>query len=185
MRKIAIASFVAAVLVLPAVLAAEGGPGASGPAKEHEWLQSLAGQWESDIEVSTGPGQPLLKVKGTETTRPIGKLWILSEGETKQAAMSFARALTLGYDTARKKYIGTWVDSNSTHIGRYEGEMDAAGKTLTLVGEIPHPYDNVRMVKVREVIELKSPDQKVVTTSLQGDDGNWLTLVTVNAQRKK
>ena len=184
MRTIAIASFVAAVLVLPAALAAQG-PGTTGPAKEHGWLQGLAGQWESDIEVSTGPGQPPLKVKGTETTRPIGKLWIVSEGETKQAAMSFARSLTLGYDAAKKKYVGTWVDSNSAYIGRYEGEMDAAGKTLTLAGEIPHPYDNVRLVKVREVIELKSPDQKVVTTSLQGDDGNWFTLVNVNAQRKK
>lgn len=184
MRKIAIAGFLAAVLAVSAV-AAQNVPGAAGPAKEHEWLQSLAGQWEADLEVVAAPGQPPMKLKATETTRRIGQLWILTEAETKQAAMHFARGLILGYDTAKKKYVGTWVDSNSTHIGRYEGTMDAAGKTLTLEGEIPHPYDNVRMVKVREVIELKSPDQKVVTTSLQGDDGNWFTLVTVNAQRKK
>ena len=53
MRKIAIASFVAAALILPAAFAA---PGMPGPAKEHEWLQGLAGQWDSEIEVSTGPG---------------------------------------------------------------------------------------------------------------------------------
>ena len=182
MRKIAIAGFVAVVLALPAALAAQGAPG---PGQEHEWLQRLAGEWEADLEVTAAPGQPPLKLKSTETTRPIGKLWILTQGETALPAMPFARALTLGYDTAKKKYVGTWVDSNSTYIGRYEGEMDAAGKTLTLAGEIPHPYDNVRLVKVREVIELKSPDEKVVTTSLQGDDGNWFTLVTVNAQRKK
>ena len=76
------------------------------------------------------------------------------------------------------------MDTNSTHIGRYEGAMDAEGKTLTLLGETPSPYDG-RPVKVREVIELKSPDRKTVTTSLQGDDGKWFTLVTVNAQRKK
>lgn len=184
MRKIAIASFVAAALAVPAALAAQV-PGAPGPAQEHEWLQRLAGEWEAELEVMTQPGQPPLKLKSTETIRRIGQYWILTEGETKPPAMPYARALALGYDTARKKYVGTWVDSNSTYIGRYEGAMDAAGTTLTLEGELPHPHDGLRMVKVREVIELKSPDQKVVTTSLQGDDGNWFTLVTVNARRKK
>ena len=182
MRKIAIAGFVAALLALPATLIAQGPPG---PAKEHEWLQRLAGDWETELEVMTAPGQPPLKVKATETIRRIGQLWVLSEADTKPPAMPFARALAVGYDTAKKKYVGTWVDSNSTHIGRYEGTTDAAGNTLTLEGEIPHPYDAVRMVKVREVIELKGPDEKVVTTSLQGDDGNWFPLVTAKAQRKK
>ena len=183
MRKIAIAGFLAAALAMPAALAAQNAPGA--PTQEHAWLQRLAGEWETEIEVVTQPGQPPLKLKATESTRRIGQLWVLTAGETTPPAMPFARALALGYDSAKKKYVGTWVDSNSTHIGRYEGAMDAAGKTLTLEGEIPHPYDGTRLVKVREVIELKSPDQKVVTTSLQGDDGNWFPLVTVNAQRRK
>ena len=182
MRKIVIAGFVAVVLVLPAVLGAQG---PAGPAKEHEWLQRFEGEWETELEVMTAPGQPPLKVKATETIRRIGQFWILSEADTKPPAMPFARALAIGYDTAKKKYVGTWVDSNSTNIGRYEGTTDAAGSTLTLEGETPHPYDAVRMVKVREIIELKSQDEKVVTTSLQGDDGSWFTLVTAKARRKK
>lgn len=185
MRKIAIASFVAAVLAVPAALTAQAGPGTPGPTAEHEWLQRLTGQWETEVEVMAEPGKPPLKVEATETTRRIGQLWVLTHAEAKPSAMPFARALTLGYDPAKKKYVGTWVDSNSTYIGKSEGTLDAAGTTLTLEGEIPHPYDNVRLIKVREVIELKSPDHKVVTTSLQGDDGNWLTLVTVNARREK
>jgi hypothetical protein len=73
----------------------------------------------------------------------------------------------------------------AAHIGKYEGSTDAAGRALTLEGEMPSPFDPARSVRVREVIELKSRDQKVVTTSLQGEDGNWFTLVTVNARRKK
>ena len=183
MRKIAIASFMAAVLAMPATLAAQpGGPAAT---KEHEWLHQLAGRWEADVEVSAEPGKPPLKLKSTEDTRRIGGFWILSASEALPPGMPFARALTLGYDPLKKKYVGTWVDSNSTHIGTYEGSLDAAGTTLTLEGEMPSPFDPSSSVRVREVIELKSPDQKVVTTSLQGEDGNWFTLVTVNARRKK
>ncbi len=184
MRKIAIASFMAAVLALPAARAAQDAPGVPAPTKEREWLHQLAGQWEADLEVWAGPGNPPQKLKSTEDTRRIGGSWILSESEVVAPGMPFARALILGYDPQKKKYVGTWVDSNSTHIGRYEGSLDAAGTTLTLEGEMPSPFDPTRSVRVREVIELKSRDQKVVTTSLQGEDGNWFTLVTVSARRK-
>ena len=185
MRKIAIASFMAAVLAMSAALVAQDAPGIPAPTKEHEWLHQLAGPWEADLEVWAGPGKPPLKLKSTENIRRIGGFWILSEGEVTPPGMPFARALTLGYDPQKKKYAGTWVDSNSTHIGKYEGSMDAAGRTLTLEGEMPSPFDPARSVPVREVIELKSPDQKVATTSMQGEDGNWITLVTINARRKK
>lgn len=185
MRKIAIASFMAAVLAVSAAFAAQDAPGIPGSTKEHEWLHQLAGQWEADVEVFAEPGKPPLKLKSTESTRRIGGFWILSESEITPPGMPFARALTLGYDPQKKLYVGTWVDSNSTHIGKYEGSRDAAGTTLTLEGEMPSPFDPVKSVRVREVIELKSPDQKVVKTSLQGEDGNWFPLLTVNARRKK
>lgn len=184
MRKIAITSLVAALLAVPAALTAQQAPGAPGTIQEQEWLQRLAGDWEATIAVFSAPGQPPLEVQATETTRRVGQLWVLTHAETKLAAMPFARALTLGYDAAKKKYVGTWVDSSSTYIGHYEGTLDAAATTLTMEGELPHPYDG-RLVKVREVIEVKGPDQKVVTTSLEGDDGSWFTLVIVNARRTK
>src|SRR5688572_18455384 len=163
MRKYAIAGFMVAVLAVPAALAAQEAPGMPAPMKEHEWLHQLAGQWEADLEVTGEPGKPPLKLKSTENTRRIGGFWILSESEVTPPGMPFARALTLGYDPQKKKYVGTWVDStNATHIGKYEGSMDVAGRTLTLEAEMPSPFDPSRSVHVREVIELKSPDQKVV-----------------------
>lgn len=181
MRKTAIAGFMAAmaaILVLPAVLAAQ-------PTKEHEWLHQLAGQWDADIEIFAEPGKPPMKLKSTEHTRRIGGYWILSEGEVTGSPMPFKRALTLGYDPQKKKYVGTWVDSNSPNIGNYEGSLDEAGKTLTLEGDMPSPFVAGATVRMRQVIEIKSPDQKVLTTSVLGPDGNWLTLITLNARRKK
>jgi len=50
---------------------------------------------------------------------------------------------------------------------------------------MPSPFEPGKSVRVREVIEIKSPDQKTVTTSVQGPDGSWFPLATVNARRKK
>jgi hypothetical protein len=36
-----------------------------------------------------------------------------------------------GYDKARKKFVGTWMDSMSTGIGRIEGTADTSGKVIT------------------------------------------------------
>jgi hypothetical protein len=185
MRKIAIATVLAVALALPAILAAQSAPGGPTSTKEHQWLHQLAGQWEADLEVFAGPGKPPLKLKSTDNTRQIGGLWILSEGEVTPPGMPYTRALILGYDPQKKKYVATSVDSVSTHIGTYEGTLDAAGKTLTLEGQIPSPFDPSKSATVRETIEARSPDQKVVTTSVQGEDGKWFTLVTVNARRKK
>lgn len=179
MRKTAIAGFMAALLVLPTVLAAQA------PTKEHEWLHQLAGQWDADLEIFAEPGKPPMKLKSTEDTRRIGGYWILSEGEVTGSPMPFKRALTLGYDPQKKKYVATWMDSNSPNLGIYEGSLDEAGKTLTLEGDMPSPFAPGATVRMRQVIEIKSPDRKVLTTSVQGPDGNWLTLVTLDARRKK
>lgn len=185
MRRVVLASFVAVLLPWSSALGAQEAPAPPPRPEGYEWLRGLVGQWEAEVEVVSQPGQPPLKVTSTESIRPIGGRWILSEGETTSAAMPFARALILGYDAAKEKYVGTWVDTNSTHIGVYEGTLDAAGAVLTLEGELPHPHDGVRKVKVREAIALKGPGHKVVTTALQGDDGAWFTLVTVEARRKE
>ncbi len=42
------------------------------PTKEHEWLQQLVGEWDSDVEIAGEPGAPLQKLKGTESGRMMG-----------------------------------------------------------------------------------------------------------------
>lgn len=181
MKKIAITAILA-VLAGAAAAAAQGPPP---PTQEHQWLHQLAGQWEADLEVWSTPGQPPLKLKSTENARRLGGYWIVSEAEVAAPGPPYARAATLGYDPQKKKYVATAVDSNSMQIGRYEGTVDAAGKTLTLEGETPSPFDPTQSVRVREVIEVKGPDQKVSTTSLDTGGGNWVTLVRIDSRRKK
>lgn len=155
------------------------------PVKEHEWLHQFVGEWESEAEIIMDPDLPPMHTKGRETARMLGGFWMISQGRNETAEMSFESVLTLGYDTQKKKYVGTWVDSMTGNLWKYEGEVNAAGTTLTLDTEGTCPKNPERLSKVKEVAEFKSPDHRIFTSSIQGDDGTWNTCVTVHFRRKK
>jgi hypothetical protein len=164
---------------------AQEAPKLPAPQKEHEWLKLLVGEWESESECIAEPGKPPVKAKGTESARSLGGFWVLGEGKSEMGGMKFSNVLTIGYDPEKKKYVGTWVDSLTSVLWKYEGTVDATGKILTLETEGPCPMAPGKISKFKEVIEFKTPDHKVFTSSMQGDDGKWVTFVTVNSKRKK
>lgn len=152
--------------------------------KDQSWLGQLVGEWDSEAEVVMEPGKPPVKSRGTESVRAIG-LWIVAENRGSIMDMPFTGLLTVGYDPLKRKFIGTWIDSISTYLWKYEGTMDATGKVLTLETEGPNPAAGGKLARFRDVIELKSKDHRVLTSSMQGEDGKWMTFLTVNYRRKK
>ena len=175
-------------LGVPAVgAAAQDMPPLPKPGPEHQLFKEDEGTWDAKVEVFPGPGAAPMVSKGVEiNTVGCGGLCLITDfkGEVMPGQVFHGHG-TAAYDPQKKKYVGTGVDSNSMSIGHYEGSVDAAGKTLTMEGEMPSPFEPGKSVRVREVIEIKSPDQKTITTSVQGPDGSWFPLVTVNARRKK
>jgi hypothetical protein len=155
------------------------------PTKEHEWLQQFVGEWDNQMEMTMEPGQPPIKAEGTESVKAIGGLWVVSHGRATCFGTEVTSVLTLGYDSGKKKYVGTWIDSMHNHMWHYEGTVDAAGKTLTLNTEGPNPADPAKVSKFKETIEFKSKDHRVFSSSIQTDDGKWMTFMTMNQRRKK
>jgi hypothetical protein len=185
MKMSAVAGAVATLLIASTCRAQL--PEMPGPAKEHEWLAQLVGEWETEAEAVFEPDQPPLKCKGTESIRAIGGFWVLSEmrGTMPGTNIPTTGLLTLGYDAEKKKYVGTWVDSMTGHLWTYEGTLDETGKKLTLLTEGPNPVAPGTTAKYRESIEIKGPDHKVFTSAAQGEDGEWHTFMTSHARRKK
>jgi hypothetical protein len=184
MKKIAITGFVGLLVAGAAVVQAEETPSLPGPAKEHEWLQQLVGEWDSESEMIMEPGAPPQKSKGTESVRAIGGFWVMAENKGDVLGTPVTGILTLGYDAQKQKYVGTWVDSMTGYLWTYEGTLDEAGKVLTLETEGPN-FTGAGTARFKDVIEVKSKDHKVLTSSMQGEDGEWVTFMTAQYRRKE
>ena len=155
-----------------------------GPVKEHELLQKFVGEWESEGEAFMAPGQPPTRLQGMESSRMVGGFWFVAQIKSVVPGFPYEQVFAMGYDPAKQEYIGTVIDSMTSHIWQLQGAFDATGKILTWETEGPVPSPETPS-KFREVIELKSPDHKVFTSSIRGADGSWNTMMTINIRRKK
>lgn len=183
MKKIVVLAMAVAVLAGGSVGQAQDAPKPPVPQKAHEWLKQLEGEWESEAEMIMGPGKSPVKSRGTEVVRSLGGFWSVAEMKGDYLGVPVTGVMTIGYDAQKKKYVGTWVCSMCDWLCKYEGTAD--GNALTLETEGPSPADPGKLVKMRDVIELKDRDNKVLTSSMQGADGKWVTFMTMTSKRKK
>jgi len=156
------------------------------PLSEHRWLERLVGEWTWESEAAMEPGKPPAKYTGTESVRSLEGVWVVCEGRGEMPGGGASTTImTLGYDPARKRCVGTFIGSMMTFLWLYEGELDPAGSVLTLATEGPSPTDDGKTAKYRDVIEFKSNDHRTLTSNFLGDDGTWHQFMTSNYRRTK
>jgi hypothetical protein len=93
--------------------------------------------------------------------------------------------LTLGYDPAHKRFVGTWVGSMMTHLWVYDGRLNDAGDTLTLETDGPTMTGDGKMTRYREVIEIKDKDTREFRSSMLGDGGEWAAVMSATYRRTR
>lgn len=180
MKKFAAMTLILSFAVV--TVRAEDTPQLPAPVKEHAWLKQLEGEWELESECIVAPGQPALKCKGTETSRNLGGFWTVTEIKADMMGSQMIGIMTIGYDSDKKKYVGTWICNMGEQLFKYEGTLD--GQALTLNTEGLNPQTG-KPVKMKDVIELKGKDLKVMTSYMLGDDGKWFQFMTITSRRKK
>jgi hypothetical protein len=151
------------------------------PQAEHRWLHKLVGDWTYETEHEG------VRATGTERGRSIGDLWVQLEGTGQMPGTSdpTTSVMTLGFDTARRRFTGTFVASAMTHQWLYDGELDTARDRLTLTSEGPSMIDEGKMALYQDVIEFQSDDQRTLTASMQQPDGTWQHFMTVSYRRTR
>jgi hypothetical protein len=159
-------------------------PTAVGPGKEHQLLKQFDGTWEGTAKATLDPSKPAAESKGTEVNKMIcNGLWQVSDFKGEFGGQPFEGHGVYGYDTAKKKIVGSWVDSMGTYLTLMEGDFDKAGKVLTLTMEMPG--ENGKPVKSKMVTEFKDADHRTSTMSMIGDGGKEMTSMTIEYKRKK
>ena len=155
------------------------------PEKQHRWLEKLLGDWTYESLVPAQAGQPAWKATGTESVRSIGGLWIQAEGRGEMPGAGPATTvMTLGYDTRKKRYVGSWIGSMMTYLWVYDGELDAAERVLTLNSEGPSMADDGTMSAYQDVIEFLSSDRRTLTGRVRDPNGTWQQFMTTEYHRK-
>jgi hypothetical protein len=131
------------------------------PGPEHAMLKKDVGTWDATVEMFMAPGAPPAVSKGTETVTMMGGFWQLTEFRSEMMGEPFEGRGTMGYDPAKKKFVGTWVDTMAPAHYTVEGTYDAATKTLT--GWMDGPDQTGVVTKTKETTEWKDADTRVFT----------------------
>jgi Protein of unknown function (DUF1579) len=150
------------------------------PQAEHDWLQKLLGSWTYRGEAVMQPGEAPTVWGGSETVRTIGGLWFLCEAQGEVPGGDPTTTLmTLGYDPAKKAYVGTFIGSMMTHLWSYSGgEVNAEGTVLSLYAEGPGMTPEAGTTRYRDSIEFVSDTHRILASSTQGPDGQWIPFMS-------
>jgi hypothetical protein len=153
------------------------------PQAEHEWLQKFVGEWESVTEAACGPTGKPVKVAGTTSVRSIGGFFIHGEatGGMPDGGPSTS-FMTLGFDAAAGKYVGTWFGSMMTKLWVYDATRE--GEKLILASEGPSFETPGKTAMYHDIVELVSDDHYTLTARFLGEDGNWNEMMKVDHHRK-
>lgn len=154
----------------------------SKPEKQHEWLMQLVGSWEYETRCSAGEGKPEIVMKGRETVRSLGGLWVVGEGESQMPPGEDGKPggdakmlLTIGYDPSAKNgqggYVGTWIGSMMARLWIYDGTLE--GNKLILASQGPSFTDPGKLANYHDIITVIGPNERHFSSECQGDDGKW------------
>lgn len=155
------------------------------PQEAHRWLEQLLGDWKTDATATVAPGQEF-QCEGTAKFKSLGGFWAVMQLESQPMGQAMHGIMTIGYDPHAKQYVGTWVDSTTSRLWKYEGSLDETGKILTLEADGPNflaPNDPTKTAKFRDIIEVKGNDHLVMTSAVELEPGKWTKFMTMNFRR--
>ena len=176
---VCLAALLVSAILSSAALAQE--PAKPGP--EHAILAEMEGTWDAVMHMPGAPKDAPAS-KGTHVYKmECGGLWLTSKFEGDFGGMKFEGRGIDGYDPAKKKYTGVWVDSMSSTPLLLEGTRDEKTKVLTMTGD--HPGPDGKLAKVKTKSSFKDKDHHTFTMYMVGEGGKDEEMMTIEYTRKK
>lgn len=152
---------------------------------EHDWLQKFVGNWQAQGEMPGEDGKPGSPWTASESGRRLGELWLLVEGRhIMPDGGEGLTQFTLGYDSNKKKFVGSWLGSMMDFFWVYEGELSADGQELTLNTEGPRMDGSGQLARYQDIHRFVNADQRILVSQLQDENGQWQPFMEVHYRRR-
>jgi hypothetical protein len=153
------------------------------PLPEHEWLNKLVGTWKVTSEMMMPDGTQATG-EGTEEVVNFGGLWAIGEGKATMpdgAPMEYRSGL--GYDVSFKAYKAFWVANVSSHLWKYDCELSADGKKMTMNCVGPDMMGDAETANYRDEIDIIDDNNRTLTSYGQQPDGSWVQFMKATYRR--
>lgn len=129
------------------------------PTDEHGFLRQFEGEWKTSGKGMDMTGKEI-DMAGVEYDRMVlGDFWLSFVYRSQINDKPYVGHGMIGYDPAKKKYIGTWVDSMSPYMSQLEGQTDPKTNTLTLEVSGVDPMTE-KPCKGRLVFQVQDPEHR-------------------------
>ena len=153
---------------------------------EHKMLAKLAGNWNAKVKMMdpSGSGEAH-ESKGTMKRAVIlGGRYLKEDFTGSFLGTKFQGMGLVGFDTQKKKFVNTWIDTMSTGFANSEGTFDEASKTLTSHGE---EVMMGKKMKTRDVLKFVSEDEQHMEMyrSMDGKEFKVMELTFTRAKEMK
>lgn len=136
---------------------------------EHQAMAGHVGQWKTVTkDYMLDPAKPTVTEGKAEFKLVLGGRFLVQEYHGTSQGKPFEGMGMTGYDRAKKKYVGTWVDNFGTGVMTTEGDYDPATKTMTEHSDMSSPMGTM---KVKLVTQYKSDKSMVMTMYMVMPDG--------------
>jgi hypothetical protein len=153
------------------------------PGPEHEVFKAEVGTWDAVVEITPAPGAPAMKSAGVEVnTVGCGGLCLISDFKAEMMGTAFEGHGIATWDPAKKKYVGTWMDSMSTGLSASESTYDPAAKKWS--GWMEGPDMTGRIARSRTVVEWRDANTRVFTMHSTGPDGKEVEALRITYTRR-
>ena len=154
------------------------------PNENHKKLKPLVGKWDVVTKFWMAPGEKPMESKATADVKLVfGDRFIQQDFKGSMMGKPFIGRGMTGFDTAKNKYVSSWIDNGSTSMVSMEGTIDGAGKVITEIGTAFDPMTG-KNKNVRYVTTIESDKKHTFESFEAGPDGKEMKVMELVYSRK-
>jgi len=156
------------------------------PNENHKLLESLAGEWKTNVKFWMDPKSEPQVSEGTSTAKMImnGRFLEQSFNGTAMGQPFEGRGI-LGYDNIKKEFTSTWLDNMATGIMTATGKYDPSSKILTSEGSMSCPMTNETHRWYKDITTITDADHYTYESYMKDKDGKEFKGMEITYTRAK